>query len=384
MLLETGYEVLGRRPRWMGPLITSLLRGYPHAPADRPLELAAFVAAQLPDRVPARIAVRRAVPTRVVRMRWDTPPLDDLAALAEFLELDGDRLDWFADRREINGNSAEERLRHYRYTWMGSRLIEAPKPALRAIQRRLLDEVLGRVLVHEAAHGFVPGRSVHTFAAPHAGQPLVVRLDLAKFFPSISVQRVYGLFRAMGYPEPVAHTLAALCTTRTPFSVARSPLLRAPHLPQGAPTSPALANLCTYRLDRRLAGLASAFGARYTRYADDLAFSGFFPLAATMRIIADEGFRVHPGKTRVRGRGDRQHLAGLVVNASPAVAREEYDRLRAILHGAARTGLAAANREGHPDFAAHLRGRIEWVGAGRPARAAKLRELYRAAVATDL
>ncbi|WP_433053487.1 hypothetical protein [Dactylosporangium sp. CS-033363] len=77
-----------------------MLRGYPHAPADRPLELAAFVAAQLPDRVPARIAVRRAVPTRVVRMRWDTPPLDDVAALAAFLELDIDRLDWFADRRE--------------------------------------------------------------------------------------------------------------------------------------------------------------------------------------------------------------------------------------------------------------------------------------------
>ncbi|WP_433053490.1 reverse transcriptase family protein [Dactylosporangium sp. CS-033363] len=288
----------------------------------------------------------------------------------------------------MNRKSTGERLRHYRYTWIGARLIEAPKPALRALQRRLLDEVLGRVPVHENAHGFVPGRSVHTFAAPHAGRAVVVRIDLAAFFPSISVQRVYGLFRAMGYPEPVAHTLTALCTTSTPFAVARSPVLRAPHLPQGAPTSPALANLCTFRLDRRLHGLARSFGARYTRYADDLAFSGSFApaglLDAARRVIADEGFRVNAAKTRVRGRGDRQHLAGLVVNESPAAARAEYDRLRAILHGAAHTGLHAANRTGHPDFAAHLRGRIEWVGAGRPARAAKLRELYRAAVATDL
>ncbi|WP_433081460.1 reverse transcriptase family protein [Dactylosporangium sp. CA-052675] len=333
------------------------------------------------------------MPTRVVRMRWDTPPLGDLAALAEFLELDGDRLDWFADRRELNRRSTVEPLRHYRYTWMGPRLIEAPKPRLRALQRRLLDEVLGRVPAHPAAHGFVPGRSVHTFAAPHAGRAVVVRLDLVAFFSSVSVRRVYGLFRAIGYPEPVAHTLAALCTTSTPFAVLRGhgPLmsqLRAPHLPQGAPTSPALANLCAYRLDRRLSGLAAAFGAEYTRYADDLAFSGAFPpsslVDAVSQVVADEGFRVHPAKTRVRGRGDRQRLAGLVVNESPAAARDEYDRLRAILHAAARDGLDAANRDGHPDFAAHLAGRIAWVAAGRPARAAKLRELYRAATATDL
>jgi hypothetical protein len=275
---------------------------------------------------------------------------------------------------------------------MSRRLIEAPKPSLRALQRRLLDEVLGRVPVHPAAHGFVPARSVHTFAAPHAGRAVVVRLDLAAFFSSISVARVYGLFRAIGYPEPVAHTLAALCTTSTPFAVLRgrpdAALLRAPHLPQGAPTSPALANLCTFRLDRRLSGLAAAFGAVYTRYADDLAFSGSFDAArlvdAVTRIAADEGFRVNPGKTRIRGRADQQRLGGLVVNERPAAPRAEYDRLRAILHTAARDGLAAANRDHHPDFAAHLAGRIAWIAAGRPARAARLREMYSVAVATEL
>jgi RNA-directed DNA polymerase len=265
------------------------------------------------------------------------------------------------------------------------------------LQRRLLDEVLGRLPVHGAAHGFVPGRDVHSFSHVHTGKVTVVKLDLMSFFSSVTVSRVYGLLRTAGYPEPVAHTLAALCTTRTPADVLRgapdphrAALLRQPHLPQGAPTSPALANLCAFRLDRRLSGLAQTFGVDFSRYADDLAFSGDLQVpdahrlvAWVSRIVTEEGFRIHPRKTRIRGRGDRQQLAGLVVNERPAVPREEYDRLRATLHNAARDGLTAANRDGHPDFAAHLAGRIAWISRGNPARAAKLRELYSAAVATD-
>ncbi|GGM11880.1 hypothetical protein GCM10007977_011310 [Dactylosporangium sucinum] len=388
-LLGAGYEVLGRRPRWLGPVVTAVLGAYREPPADRPRELAAFVAAL--GRVPfrARVAVRRAVPTRVVRMRWDTPRLDDLAALAEFLEVDGDHLDWYADRREINRLAADGALRHYRYTWLATRLIEAPKPRLRTLQRRLLDEVLGRIPVHPAAHGFVPGRDVRTFTAVHLGKSTVVRLDLSAFFASMTVSRVYGLFRGAGYPEPVAHTLAALCTTRTPPDVVRdapsfllAAQLRQPHLPQGAPSSPALANLIAFRLDRRLAGLADRFGADYSRYADDLAFSGAFDaprlVAAATDVVVDEGFRVHPMKTRIRGRADRQQLAGLVVNEHAAVPRTEYDLLRAMLHTAARDGLAAANRAGHPDFRAYLAGRIAWVGRDHPSRAAKLARLFTA------
>jgi hypothetical protein len=89
-------------------------------------------------------------------------------------------------------------------------------------------------------------------------------------------------------------------------------------------------------------------------------------------VAADEGFRLNPAKTRIRGAADRQALAGLVVNAAPAVPREEYDALRALLHNAARTGLEEQNRDGHPDFRAQLVGRIAWVGHRHPARAAKL------------
>jgi RNA-directed DNA polymerase len=404
-LRERCGELLGRKPRWLGPVISSVLLAHPKAPRDGPRELAAFIisldrfAESVHSRRPPVVGDRPVRPTAVVRMRWDTPLLHDVHRLGSFLGLSDGQLDWYADRRSLNRRAPSDRLRHYRYAWVGSRLIEAPKPRLLSSQRRLLDQVLGRIPVHEAVHGFVPGRGVHTFAAPHAGAPVVVRIDLISFFASITAARVYGLLRAAGFPEPVAHTLAAFCTTRTPARVLsaappwlpqrpyRLALLRGAHLPQGAPTSPALANLCGHRLDRRLAGLASAFDARYTRYADDLAFSGDLSPARISGLVrqvdtiaSQEGFRVHPAKLRVRGRSDRQLLAGLVVNERPAVPREEYDRLRAILHDAARNGLDAANRAGHPDFPGYLAGRVNWVGQGRPARAAKLAGLLDAAL----
>jgi hypothetical protein len=348
-----------------------------------------------PDVGRTGIRHRPVAPTRTVRLRWPTPRLDDLAALADFLDLDGDLLDWYADRREINRHARDERLRHYRYRWLPHRLIEAPKPRLRAIQRHLLDQILAAIPVHERAHGFVPGRGVHTFAASHAGRAVLISLDLRAFFSSITATRVYAVFRQAGYPEPVAHALTALTTTRTPARIlrdapdaTRAALLRRPHLPQGAPTSPALANLCAFRLDRRLTGLADRFGLHYSRYADDLAFSGTLGprrtgdlIASVRAVAAEEGFRTHPGKTRVRRRSDRQLLAGLVVNDRPAVPREDYDGLRAILHDAGRHGLAAANRDGHADFAAHLAGRVAWMAHHHPTRAAKLHHLLRAAVA---
>ena len=106
-----------------------------------------------------------------------------------------------------------------------------------------------------------------------------------------------------------------------------------PHLPQGAPTSPALANICAYRIDCRLTGLAEASGAVYTRYADDLAFSGGedfersaerFAIRAAA-ILLEEGFQVHHRKTRIMRQGVRQYLAGVVINEHVNVIRRDYD-----------------------------------------------------------
>jgi hypothetical protein len=410
-LVAATRETLGRLPDWGGGIVDDVLAGYPHPPRDRPRELGRFLArleslrehlplapGALPEAEPVRVVSRAVAPTQMVRRAFHTVAIDHVGTLASLLELSIEQLAWFADARGMNRRATDHRLWHYRYLWLNGRLIEAPKPRLRAIQRWILAEVIGSIPTHPAAHGFVAGRSPHTFAAEHADRDVVIRLDVTSFFASVTVARVYGLLRSAGYPEPVAHTLAALCTTRTPVAVCRRApagvpdrpyrlaLLRARHLPQGAPTSPALANLCAFRLDRRLLGLAQRFGVRYTRYADDLAFSGslrpsgvavFIERAAA--ICAAEGFQINARKTRIRGRGDRQALAGLVVNSAPAVPRPEYDALRALLHNAARTGLDEQNREGLADFEAYLAGRIAWVGHRHPARAAKLAALFAAA-----
>lgn len=325
--------------------------------------------------------------------RWPVPALDTVGSLASFLGLGVGELEWFADGRGLQRRAAGVTLQHYRRRWLarpggGARLLEVPQPRLRGLQRRILDEVLAAVPVSPWAYGFVPGRSAPAGAARHAGAAVVLSLDLAAFFASVTAARVYGLFRSAGYPEPVAWRLAGLTTVATPVAVlAGAPAgLRAAlavgHLPQGAPSSPALANLVAGRLDRRLAGLAAAAGATYTRYADDLTFSGDATLGAGRvidaagRIVAEEGFRLQPAKTRVQRAGGRQIVTGIVVNAHPNVRRDEYDALRALLHNAARHGPASQNRAGHPDFRAHLAGRIGWVAAVNPARGDRLRAAF--------
>jgi retron-type reverse transcriptase len=210
---------------------------------------------------------------------------------------------------------------------------------------------------------------------------VVVRVDLEDFFAGVTAARVFGIFRAAGYPESVAHALTGLCTNAVPVDESvpghwrLSRRLATPHLPQGAPTSPALANLAAFALDRRLTGLAGAIGATYTRYADDLVLSSEHflrtPVAAITQIARAEGFRVNTAKTRVMGRGRRQTVTGIVVNAHPNVPRAEYDTLKAILHRATHDGPSGLDPT-------HLLGRIAWVESLNPHRGAKLRAAFAA------
>ena len=401
-------RALGDRRKWLTDLAHTVRAAYPEQPIDRPRELAGFIEAcevfssALANRDrPLRVHVWMAVPTEMVAPRWPVHVVDDLADLAVWLGVTQDRLAWFADRRSLERTVTDERLRHYSRRWIpkadgSARLLEAPKTEMKDLQRQILRGILDRIPVHEAAHGFRSGRSVLTAAAPHRAREVVIRVDLETFFTTVGPSRMYGLFRLAGYPEPVAHALTGLCTTATPPAVLRDcpsarpggveqrrrmlHTLRAPHLPQGSPTSPALANLIAYGLDRRIAGLAVKLGATYTRYADDLILSGPIELGRRsasvvdlVRTIArDEGFRIHESKTRVRTAAQRQTVTGLVVNQHLNVARAEYDRLRAVLHDAATNGPDAANRDGHHAFRSHLEGRVAWVGAANDARAAKL------------
>lgn len=278
----------------------------------------------------------------------ELPPLDNPRQLAEALEITVAELRWFAYHRDL------ATMVHYRRFTIpkrrgGERPIWAPRPRLKAIQRWILRNVAERLPVHGAAHGFLPGRSIVTNAAAHTGSRIVLNMDLEGFFPTVTLPRVKGLFRKAGYREQIALLLALLCTEAPrevvdhagkTYFVALGPRC----LPQGAPTSPAITNAICLRLDRRLTGLARKFGWRYTRYADDMTFS--LPTDAkdegsigklmglVKRTVADEGFRVHPEKTRVARTGSSQRVTGMVVNGDgpPRVPREMKRRLRAAIH----------------------------------------------------
>lgn len=331
--------------------------------------------------------------------RFGVPPLATVGDVAALLELPIEKLEWLADVHGMNARAPDPRLEHYHYRWIakrsgGARLIEAPKPALRSAQRRVLDRVLAHIPPHPAAHGFVSGRSVIEHARAHTGRAIVARLDLSTFFWSVAPARLRGIFALAGYSREVSATLTGLATTKTPFrALAAMPpagmdpfavrrLLGNRHLPQGAPTSGALANLACFALDRRLTGLAARFGGTYTRYADDLAFSGgagfardidrFLSRACAAAI--DEGFAIQHRKTRVMRASTRQELCGVVVNAGTSVSRRELERLEATLVNCARRGPETQNRERHPDFRAHLAGRVAWVAQVAPHKARRLKE----------
>ncbi len=230
----------------------------------------------------------------------------------------------------------------------GTRRIHAPKAALKKAQRTILDLILALVPTHGACHGFVKGRSITTNAGPHEGKRLVLKVDLSDFFPTIHFRRVVGLFEMFGYSPEVATLLASLCTHR-----ARLPdghVVWPGVLPQGAPTSPAIANIICRRLDARLSQLANKVGAHYTRYADDLTFSFADPKDVHLgrffwwvdQICQAEGFTENAKKRRILKQNTQQRVAGVVVNHGLHVPRTVRRNLRAMLHQATQSHHGAS------------------------------------------
>lgn len=323
------------------------------------------------------------------------PPLDGVTALAAWLGLEDTELHWFADCDGRLARGQGHRLGHYTQIWLGKRgggrrLVEAPLPRLKALQRQILREILSHVPPHQAAFGFVAGRNCVQAAQRHAGEAVVLSCDLKDFFASVPASRVHAIFRCLGYPHAVARLLTGLVTVRTPPDCLAAlpprdrPIWRQPHLPQGAPSSPALANLACRGLDIRLAALARSWEANFSRYADDMVFSGGRRLAdpglieAIGGIVAACGLRLHPTKTRLMRQGRRQQVTGITVNQHINLPRDQYDRLKAILTNCRRHGPASQNRDGHPDLRAHLEGRIQWAATLNPHRGLKLRQIYEA------
>lgn len=254
------------------------------------------------------------------------------------------------------------------------RVIMAPKRRLKEVQRKILKLVLEPLEASPQAHGFVKGRSVKTGAEPHVGKEVVIKLDLEDFFGSVTFARVRGLFLALGYGYPVAANLALL-TTECPRQRVQmgDDIYRVPvgerYCVQGAPTSPAICNLVAKKLDRRLSGMARKLGFSYTRYADDLTFSGADKskikhlLGLVSKIVSDEGFRLNRAKTKVMRRGSRQQVTGVTVNDTLGLSRKARRRLRAELH------QARKDEQIDPRRSAILQGKIAYLRMLNPAQA---------------
>ncbi len=315
------------------------------------------------------------------------PVLATPADLAGAIGISVPRLRWLAWHSE-----AAPTTHYVRFTVPkksgGTRTLSAPHALTKTVQSWVLQNILGKVAVHPAAHGFVPGRSTVTNASAHVGRRLVVNCDLTDFFPTITFARVKGLIAQLGYSPAVAVILALLCTEspRRQVNYAGRVLhvatgLRA--LPQGAPSSPALSNLVSRRMDSRLAGLAGKLGWTYSRYADDLSFSTdqtdakvAYLLACVRHIAGDEGFAVNERKTRVLRPQARQEVTGVVVNKRPGVPRRLVRRVRAILNNARHDGLAAQARRGQTNIERWLEGTIAYIHMVNPAQAAPLRQAF--------
>jgi RNA-directed DNA polymerase len=416
-MVARGDRLLGKEWRWLRPLARRYAEAFAGGPRPRHRDVVQFLLRdpgflRAWSRYFNELAVAQWLnePQRMLPMEaaaaWDVPPIESAGDLAAWFGLTPGELDWFADLKGLGCKRNGPRLGHYHYrilakTSGGIRLIEAPKPRLKEIQRQILTHILDKIPPHPAAHGFLKGRSIKTFVAPHVGRRVVLRMDLKDFFPTFGAARIQTFFRVLGYPEAVADLLGGVCTNAVARGVWRDAaaeldparrvslvsearaLYSRPHLPQGAPTSPALANLCAYRADCRLAGLAKVAGAEYTRYADDLAFSGgggwerrvdrFSRHVAA--ILLEEGFAVQHRKTRVMRQGVRQHLTRLVVNHHANIIRDDYDRLKAMLTNCVRHGPDGQNRASHPRFREHLEGRVGFVESISPTKGERLRKL---------
>jgi RNA-directed DNA polymerase len=241
------------------------------------------------------------------------------------------------------------------------RWIDAPRKTLKHVQVNIMYNLLYKISPHDSAYGFIVGRSPATGAKQHLNNKLLLMMDLSNYFPSINYGQVISAFY---------YILGILNTKeKTNFNIRNDSIILT-HLctynnvlPQGAPTSPALANIITKPLDSELTKLSSANGVTYTRYADDLAFSHSdlkFDIDSFIKkvkiYITMNGFLINAKKTRVLRPHRRQSITGVVINDKLGVAKKYYKNTKAGVYNFSNPNNRFSNKQ-----IQKLRGRIEWI-----------------------
>lgn len=219
----------------------------------------------------------------------------------------------------LNLNHIKGDCYHSFYIWGKNKIreITAPSSELKKRQRWILKEILEKLRVNDCCHGFVAERSIVTNAKMHMGHKNILNMDIRDFFPSITFDMVCRIFEEIGYSQSVVRKLAELtCHNGV--------------LPQGAPTSPYLANLVLRDMDTELEGLCRKRGITYTRYADDMSFSSNEDIGEfgkeVKRIVEQSAFQVNEGKTVYYQDPHRKIVTGLLVKEDKICVAKAYKR----------------------------------------------------------
>lgn len=261
-------------------------------------------------------------------IKQDLPPIVDMKHLSLLMGIDYVHVATVV-------NSSSDFYREFEITKRtgGSRIITAPYPSLKYMQTWIYDNILAHRKTHFCANGFVHGHSILTNAQKHVNCKMLLKMDIADFFGSIPQNYIINYFhKELGYNLNVSWILSSICSLNG-------------SLPQGAPTSPALSNLISTSLDRRLYRLSKIFGLTYSRYADDLTFSGNEIPTTFIRYVEDIAkdcnYEINQSKTRLYGEGGSKIIAGVsLASGSPRVPREYRHKLRQELHFVRKYGLA--------------------------------------------
>jgi len=278
----------------------------------------------------------------------------------------------------------------------GFRLISAPMPRLKKAQHFVLEEILNKLETHPKAHGCVIGKSILSNATPHVNKAVVINQDLKNFFPTITYNRIKGAFKSLGYSEQVAVIFALICSEPKILDISLLgenyfAQLGNRFLPQGSPCSPAITNILCKTMDFRLDGIAKKYGFNYSRYVDDLTFSGDkeqlknIPaiLKYSRKIVEDENFVLHPDKLRIMKPHQRQEVTGVIVNEKPNVNKKSLKRFRALLFQIEKDGKEGKSWNGGPNVLAEIDGFANFIyqidkekGATYKQRVAKILGTY--------
>lgn len=212
----------------------------------------------------------------------------------------------------------------------GVRVVYRVRSALANIQHWILRFILEELPISQHATAYAKGKKITDNAAPHVGQHVVVKADIKDFFGSVGFISVYHVFKSAGYSDNVSVLLANLCCCRG-------------HLMQGACTSPALSNLCFRVIDDKISGFCAERDITYTRYSDDMTFSGNFAPGEVIIFLRDllkaYGFTMNEKKTKVLRQHQRQIVTGAVVNSKMQPSKEYRRRIRQEMYYLRKFGL---------------------------------------------